>query len=250
METMRKPFQGVTNIIRFNWPFYVVSFDLVLFLVIYSFFSPYQLYLQLGAFIFVLPILISLIVSYYAYDLSGLYKLDWLLKEDTGKKIINVNAGFDETSVLLRRRYPSSDLTVFDFYDPLKHTEPSIKRARKTYPPYKGTINITTSKIPLEKESVDTIYVVFAAHEIRDCEERIVFFNELRRVLKPKGQVILAEHLRDLPNFLAYTVGFFHFLPLSAWHSTFYDSKFKIVKKEKFTPFISIFTLQKNGNSL
>ncbi len=249
MESLRKPYQGVTNIVRFNWPFYLVSFDLVLFLIIYSFFTTYQVYVLLGAIIFVLPILISLLVSYYVYDLSGLYKLDWLSKEDNNKKILNINAGFDETSTLLRRRYPSSGLIVFDFYDPLKHTEPSIKRARNAYPPYKGTISITTSKIPLEKESVYTIYVIFAAHEIRNDEERITFFKELYRVLKPKGQVIVTEHLRDLPNFMAYTVGFFHFLSLSSWQTTFNESGFNVLKKEKFTPFINIFTLQKNGTT-
>ena len=34
MEKMRKSFQGVMNIIRFNWHFYVFAFILVLLLVI------------------------------------------------------------------------------------------------------------------------------------------------------------------------------------------------------------------------
>jgi SAM-dependent methyltransferase len=251
METMRRPFQGVNNIMRFNWPFYVLSFGFVLALICYSFFTDrdLQLLLQIGATVFVLPIVASLAISFYVYDLSGLYNLNWLPNEDTGKKILNINAGFDETSSLLQRRYPSADLMVLDFYDPQKHTEPSIKRARNTYPPYKGTKTITTGKIHLEKESVDTIYVVFAAHEIRDEEERIIFFKEIRRILKPKGQVVVAEHLRDLPNFLAYTLGFFHFLPMSSWTHTFSNSGFRISEQKKHTPFVNIFTLSKHGNT-
>ena len=32
---------------------------------------------------------------------------------------------------------------------------------------------------------------------------------------------MVTEHLRDLPNFLAYTVGFFHFLSVASWHRPF-----------------------------
>ncbi len=43
-------------------------------------------------------------------------------------------------------------------------------------------------------------------------KKELSFFNELNRVLKPNGQIVVTEHLRDLNNFLAYNIGFFHFL--------------------------------------
>jgi len=88
-----------------------------------------------------------------------------------------------------------------------------------------------------------------SAHEIRDNDERSVFFSELNRVLKPKGQIIVIEHLRDFNNFIAYNIGFFHFHSKTTWLRTFNESKLKFVSENKSTPFISIFTLEQNGNT-
>ncbi len=95
----------------------------------------------------------------------------------TGKQLVNINAGFDETSLLLKEKYPDSDLIVFDFYDPVKHTEISIERARKAYPQFPGTTKISTNNIPLKDNSADYIFLLLAAHEIRNDEERIDVFQ-------------------------------------------------------------------------
>ena len=148
---------------------------------------------------------------------------------------------------MLRAKFDTAQLTVFDFYDPQKHTEVSIKRARNAYPPFPNTQQVTTSNLTLATHSADKIFVLFAAHEIRDKAERIVFFKELHRVLKPNGQVFVAEHLRDTANLLAYNIGFFHFLSKASWYNTFDATDFKIVTEFKKTPFITVFILEKHG---
>jgi SAM-dependent methyltransferase len=164
-----------------------------------------------------------------------------------GARIVNINAGLDEFSGLLIKRFPEASLNVFDFYDPEKHTEVSIKRARKTYPPYPGTISISTTSLPLVDDTADLIILALAAHEIRDTQERILFFSELRRALRPDGSIVVTEHLRDFPNFLAYTVGAFHFLPRASWLRVFQKSGLQVRAEVKSTPFISTFMLTKNG---
>ena len=141
MDKLRKPFQGVLNIIRFNWHFYVLSFIFVLFVFIVSnnFNPAVHIALNILMIIIVCSILISLIVSFYIYDFSNLYKLSWLdnLEYTQKGKVININAGFDETSYLLKSKFENSELLVFDFYDTSKHTEVSIKRAKKNvYPAF------------------------------------------------------------------------------------------------------------------
>lgn len=248
---MRKPFQGVWNIVRFNWHFYVLSLGVLLFLLLLSNYtiSALRLYLLVIALLIFLPTFISLSVSYYVYDLSGLYNLNWVSDfiDKERNLIVNINAGFDETSILLKKKFPNSELLVFDFYDPKKHTEVSIKRARKAYALFPNTKSVTTTNLPTLNNSADKIFVIFAAHEIRNEQERLEFFKELKRVLKPTGQIIITEHLRDVPNFLAYNIGFLHFYSKQTWLQTFQLAELTLISEQKITPFISTFTLTKYG---
>ena len=194
--------------------------------------------------------LISLLASFYVYDLAGLYNFTWLDQQNTTNTVVNINAGFDETSTLLKAKFKQAELIVLDFYDPSKHTEISIKRARKAYPPFPGTQQVETGNLQLLDDSVDKIFVILSAHEIRDESERLTFFKALKRGIKPGGQIYIIEHLRDVPNFLAYNIGFFHFHAKSSWLKTFQEAGLNLKQEIKHTPFISNFILDKNGNTL
>jgi len=256
MEQKRKSYEGVWNIIRFNYHFYLLAI-LALFAIWVGYVFLSSDYSIFTIFIFVsilITTLNSLLVSFYIYDISDLYKLNWLSKIAKNKidkeltlnqKIINIHAGFDETSYLLKQKLPTATLSVFDFYDAEKHTEISIKRARKAYPPYPNTQPIQANNLPLSDKSIDTIFLFLAAHEIRNSEERTIFFEELKRVCKDNGQIIVIEHLRDIPNFLAYTIGFLHFISLSSWFKNFQEADLFLRQKFCVTPFITVFVLQK-----
>ncbi len=253
MDVIRKPFQGVYNIIRFNWHFYVlaIAFLLLLFLINKMANPSFALFGWVAFYLILSSICMSLFASFYIYDLSGLYKLNWLdsLPIKDNSTILNIHAGFDETSVLLQTKYKPSKMMVFDFYNPDLHTEISIKRARKVYPPYPGTKKISTSCLPLDSHSIDTTFTILAAHEIRKEDERILFFKELKRITKSDGQIVVTEHLQDIPNFLAYNIGFYHFHTKSTWLKTFSAAGLSVQKEIKITPFISTFILQKNGST-
>ncbi len=247
---MRKPFQGILNIIRFNWLFYALSLGLLLLIFILALtFKSFYGSLYLACAVILWLSIISLSVSYYVYDLSSLYDFNWLDVKQNEGKMINISAGFDETSGMLKMKFPEAELIVLDFYDPSIHTEVSIKRARKAYPVFPGTRKIATVDLQLEENSADKVFVILSAHEIRDKYERIAFFKELKRVVKPTGQVFIVEHLRDAANFFAYSIGFFHFYSGSTWCETFLAAELKIQKEIKITPFISTFILEKNGSA-
>jgi len=247
----RQAFQGVGNIIRFNWHFYVVATILVVVLIFAKKHLPYYLTLTANvAIIFTITTtFISLAISYFIYDYSDLYSLNWLnfLSIKPNTTLVNINAGFDETSAIIKEKFPNSNLLVFDFYDANKHTEISIERARKAYPIFPDTQIISTDNIPLQANSVDYIFLIFAAHEIRNEDERILFFKQLKDALINDGKIIVIEHQRDIPNFIAYTIGFFHFHSTKTWKQTFERAELPIVKEFKITPFITSFILTKNG---
>lgn len=251
MERLRKPVQGVMNIVRFNWPFYVLAAVAVVGLLLLAPLLPAPIkgLLIVGALAASVVTLITLGVSLYVYDLSNLYTLDWLPQQlvPPNATLLNINAGFDETSVLLRRRYPDASMHVFDFYDSATHTEASIRRARRAYPAYPDTQLVSTTVLPLPAASVDVVFLFFAAHEIRDDDERVTFFGELRRLVKDNGRIVVTEHLRNWPNFLAYTIGFLHFLPRTTWHTTFSKAGFVLDSRQLITPFVTTYILKKDG---
>lgn len=186
----------------------------------------------------------SLLVSFYVYDLSGFYDLGWLDDEE-GSVILNVSAGFDETSGILRSKYCHGTHHVMDFYHSLQKKEVSIQRAKRAYPLLNDTLEIDLGSIPLSDESVDRVFAIFAAHEIREESDRVGFFKELNRVTQTQGKVYVVEHMRDALNFMAYNIGFFHFLPRADWLRTFEKSGWCLRKTIKHTPFVSVFVLEK-----
>lgn len=243
---MRKPYQGVMNIIRFNWHFYLIASALVLFFFFLKSLGVFSIIVSSAV---LLSCVISLFVSFYIYDLSGLYYLKYIESNGNESTILNIHAGFDETSEEIILKFPEATLTVLDFYDASKHTELSIERARKQYPPFPNTMKTLTTHIPFGNHYFDKIFVIFSAHEIRNIQERIDFFRELNRILKLNGEIYVTEHLRDFPNFLAYTIGVFHFYSRRTWIALFSNAHLSLIKESKITPFITNFTLTKHGTT-
>ena len=91
----RKPLQGVLNIIRFNWQFYVIAVLVIVLLGASVDFipEPFRMLVVLGTILAALMISISLIGSFCIYDISDLYNLPWLPNLDA-KTVLNINAGF------------------------------------------------------------------------------------------------------------------------------------------------------------
>ena len=118
MEKLRKPFQGISNIVRFNWHFYVgvVLFCITLFYLKNTFSTNLEFVFNNILYLTLLITFITLLVSFYIYDFSGLYKLKWLPDNNENLAIVNINAGFDETSDLLKSKYSKSNLVVLDFF--------------------------------------------------------------------------------------------------------------------------------------
>jgi ubiquinone/menaquinone biosynthesis C-methylase UbiE len=248
MLGMRSNYQGVWNIIRFNWPFFLSALVAIFIGLAIAAAVPraWSWLFLIGSLIAFGSMMVSLVVSWFIYDHSRLYDLSWFKESGLNESasVVNLSAGFDETSEILANALPSN-LTSLDFYDPVHHSEPSIRRARQAFPPSPKLLKVSSSSFPFEDESVDLVCLILSAHEIRDSQERVVFFKEVKRILKPNGQVVVIEHLRDWVNFVVYSIGFLHFHSHRSWLETFSSAGLTVASEIKHTPFLSRFTLHK-----
>lgn len=248
----RRLFQGVWTIIRFNWHLHAAALASIALMIsgaVYLTGSAAMVCAVLAV-LAAFSVVLSLLATWHAYDASGLYHLTWLAPElKHARTAANIHAGFDETTALLKSAFADTDWQVFDFYDPSKHTEVSIRRARKAHPPSPDTMSIDTDHIPLADGSLDRALLILAAHEIRDHDEHVAFFRELKRVLAPGGRVIITEHLRDLANIAAYSIGAWHFHPRGEWLATFHAAGFHIEREFRNNFLITTFVLAHDADT-
>jgi SAM-dependent methyltransferase len=245
----RRHCQGLWTIAQLNWPFYfgaIVALGGSRWMArrrprpatkfACGIVSAASLYFLLG----------SLAVSYLVYDRSDLYRWRWLRRALRGARrdrMIFCHSGFDETSEALRETLGTTDWIILDHYDEQRMSEPSIRRARRKFPPLAGTISAAHDRWPVAAASVDVVFGLLAIHELRSESERRAWFAEAKRCLRPDGRVVLAEHTRDLANFLAFGPGFLHFHSTASWQRSWEAAGFRSADEFRVTPWIRIFVL-------
>jgi hypothetical protein len=243
----RTRYQGLVQIFNYNRPFYLRTATAAIVAVLVSVYLPpaFRILVVFGTGVAVLWICSSLLVSHYIYDQSGLYRLWWLpvCLSRLPERWINIHAGIDECSPAINSMFPGSVGRIIDIYDPCKMTEPSITRARRV-----AGISCPASDrgpLPASENDFDVVFLIFAAHELRHHEDRVQLFQEVRRVLRSGGELVLVEHLRDWATFLAFGPGFLHFFSKRAWVSSANSAGLRIGLHRTVTPFVHVFVLRK-----
>lgn len=246
----RSPWQGMLTVARLNWPFYLTA--LVAFVVasVVLVFAP-------GPGISIVCILAlagciwflvgSLAVSHLVYDRSDLYRWQWLgraLPDGKGRSFVFCHTGFDEASASLRELLAPEKWTVLDHFDGARMTEPSIRRARRLFPPTDDTIAAPFDRWPIDSATADVVFGLLAIHELRSEAERIAWFAEARRVLHAGGRVVLVEHVRDFANFVAFGPGFLHFHSRASWRRCGQSAGLRLLDEFRLTAWVRVFVLE------
>jgi SAM-dependent methyltransferase len=190
---------------------------------------------------------VSVLASYWIYDASDLYRLrrwpERCLPHDPCDGIV-VHAGFDPASPLVRQRYSHMRLRVLDFFDADTTTEESIRRAHRLWSPPQPQEQIVFDSWPVDTASQDAVFILNAAHELRDPDQRAAFFREARRVLRPGGRIVVIEQVRNAANFACFGPAAFHFLSRRTWVRTFAAAGLTVADEFPITPFVRAFVLQ------
>jgi len=243
-------FSGVANILKFNRPQYVAALFVALAAAFFLGMVESRAWALVAGLILAGTVYLSiasLLASLWIYDLSGLYGFGWLERcmTLTPSHIVRIHAGFDEAGAALKSRFPESKHDSLDFYDPLRHREASIEKARLDRRKDPECRPVSTDTFGLQDESADLIVLFLAAHEIRDAAERRIFFAEVERILVKKGRVVLVEHLRDPANMLVFGPGFLHFWSENEWRTCAASAGLQSSLSFRITPFVKVFVFGK-----
>lgn len=234
-DIARGPLSGVGNVIRFNWPRYVIA--IVVALVAAALLPRLGVLAAAAMTVSLYFVIASLLASWVVYDRSGIYAWTWLRPFlGDARTVLNVHAGFDGTTsgvtrALQRRIHP------FAFFDRAQQTEGSIVRAQN------GTraVRFRSGQLPLRAESCDAILFLFAAHEMRRPAERERCFADAASTLRDGGRIVLLEHLRDARNFAVFGPGAFHFYSRREWLRIAQSARLNVVHEAAMTPFVRLF---------
>lgn len=247
----RGAWQGMIQILAFNWRLYVAG---ALALAVAGAGLTFVPLGPLGRVSGILGLamagfwmLFSLAVAHWVYDCSAIYRRGWIaetLHEMPGRWA-NIHAGLDESTPALMTLSPQSEGIVLDVFDPDEMTELSIAEARLRNENAFPSVRADFRALPVEAGSMDAVFLIFAAHEIRRTDSRRKFFYELARILKPTGRIVLVEHLRDWRNFVAFGPGFLHFLSRKTWLRSASDANLLVAREFSITPFVRILVFQR-----
>ncbi len=192
--------------------------------------------------------LVSLLVSYWVYDRSSLVVGAWLrpLLPARLETWAAVDTGLD-AEVRLDQVLPGRCLARLDIYDGQQVSAPSVRRARRLTARVHPATPASPAALPLPDASCDLVAMVFAAHELRAPRLREDLFREARRLLADQGRLLLVEHVRDLPNFVAFGPGFFHFQSRGEWLRLARVAGLEVMAETRVTPFVLVLALEKQG---
>jgi SAM-dependent methyltransferase len=185
----------------------------------------------------------STAVAMWVFQLSGVTRWAWLPScfESPPSKWLNVTTGFDDTTPALTRLFGSAEGLSVDVFNSRSKRDGAILRARRSRPPTHPSIGLG-QPLPVASGSRDAVFLLMAAHELRDTSTRRYLMAEVARALTPTGRVVMVEHPRTGINAAVFGPGVFHFYSRDTWLEDATASGLQLERELPLTRFAKAWT--------
>lgn len=236
-------YAGTYRYIRSHWPTYVIGyFGGVLLVVVGIWLSVtrgWQSFIVFGlATILIMTyfLVMDLWSAHQIYDNQNisqrLIRLGELQPEDI---LIHIDLGRRQLAIDLSRHMTTGRVTVIDVYNPQMTPGKELARARRQAKrpdpdPRLSWRDGKISLLPLADGSVPAVTMSEVASEFWQMGDRQQLFQEVFRILRPGGCILLAERLRTPTNLLVKGPAGLRLDPIANWEKLLLDAGFKIEK--------------------
>lgn len=250
-----RQYSGTVSTLLYNWPIFAgaLFFGLVALIVSSVVPSPWSwLFLTSGLGVLILALSI-LVTTFVVYDWGEKHEYDRLAElgqVNQANVVIDITCGKLRGSRGMLPHHRQGHYFVIDIYDSQKMTDAALRRARDMEPPLMTDRRIyrqtgQPNRIPVPHQWADVVYCSFSLHELRDSRDRAALFAEFARVLKPDGRLLIAEHGRDLFNFLAFGPGVLSFFPPATWHQHITQAGLTVERHERWRGLVDLWVVSK-----
>ncbi|MCB0208363.1 MAG: methyltransferase domain-containing protein [Anaerolineae bacterium] len=232
-------YSGTISTLVYNWPIFAGALVFSVAAFISSVFlaaAPWH-WLFIVAGVGALLMMVSIVVaSFFVYDFGRQREYDRLAELanlNEANVVIDVTCGKLRGTQGLLSRFERGHYFVLDIYDPKKMPDAALRRARAMMPKLETDRRIyrrsaKVDGLPIPHNWADIVYCSFSLHELCNADDREKIFAEFARILKPNGQLLIAEHSRDVFNFMAFGPGAFSFFPVTTWQNHIAEAGFVV----------------------
>ena len=178
----------------------------------------------------------TLATSWYVYDLRLVYRMIAADRSEEAGDWAVVHVGLDDISADVAAVVGRAPVAVFD----ISHGMPPMTAKKRVKAPLAAT-PARPEALPIDDAALDTVFVGFAAHEVRSSDQSASLFHELNRVIRPSGRVIIIEHVIDAANVVAFGPGALHFRSPAFWRNKAESVGLRVIDESRLTPFVRRF---------
>ena len=251
----KSQYSGTISTLLYNWPIFggALLFGVIALATSTFVVSPWN-WIFLIAGISTLGLVFNILMaSFIVYDWGYRREYDRLAELGNLSKtnvLIDITCGKLRGTRGLLSHLQQGHYFVIDIYDAKKMTDPALRRAREMEPPLESERRIyhrqgKSDTLPIPHNWADAIYCSFSLHELQDKADQRAIFAEFARILKPDGKLLIAEHGRDLPNFLAFGLGVLSFFSPSTWSTHMTETGFTVQCHERWRGLVHLWVAER-----